>query len=120
MAGARYFPHAPPLTAQTRCSTVNASAVNFLGRPDLVSTGRGVLACANRRLALSRDQPVTATTSSSSRDFTTLDAIRYARAYFAVISVRVATDKPSLMPSSVTAIRASTYEARPSLRGHYL
>jgi hypothetical protein len=68
---------------------------------------------------LSRDHPVTATTSSSSRDRSDLEEVRYVLAYFTVISVRVAIDNPRSMPFSVPAKRAITYEARPSLHRHY-
>jgi len=69
---------------------------------------------------LSRDHPVTATTSSSRRDRSDLEELRHALAYFAVISARVAIDNARSMPSSVAARRALTYEARPSLHGALL
>ena len=56
------------------------------------------------------------TESLDELDFTT----RYARAYFAVISVLADTDNPFLIPESVHQRRASTFEARPPPRGHYL
>ncbi len=46
-------------------------------------------ASRSRRLALSRDQPVTATTSSSNLPLSFFDAARYARVYFAVSLVGV-------------------------------
>jgi len=94
MATAKYSPHDPPLIAHTRSRTAVASVENFFGLPDRGRTARGFTACPSRRLALCLDQPVTATTSSNKRDFTLLDAVRYALAYFAVISVLADTDNP--------------------------
>jgi hypothetical protein len=56
-------------------------------------------AAASRRRALSRDQPVTATTSSSSRPRSFFDAARYALAYLVVISARAFIDNPPSMPA---------------------
>ena len=120
MATARYFPHDPPLIAHTRSKIAIASCENFLGLPDRGRTTLGLAARDSRLLALSLDQPVTAITSSNKRDFTTRDATRYAQAYFAVISVLADTDNPFLIPQSVHQRRASTFEARPPPRGHYL
>jgi len=92
----------------TLSTPVVAALENFLGLPDRGRTALGFAACPSRLLALSLDQPVTAITSSNKRDFTTRDAIRYARAYFAVISVLADTDNPFLIPQSVHQRRAST------------
>ena len=75
---------------------------NFFGLPDRGRTARGFTVCPSRRLALSLDQPVTATTSSNKRDFTFLDAVRYGRAYFAVISVLADTDNSIPIPAAFT------------------
>jgi len=120
MATARYFPHDRTLIADTRFKNPIASCENFLGLPDRVRNLLGLAARDSRLLALSLDQPVTAITSSNKRDLTTRDAIRYARAYFAVISVLADTDNPFPIPQSVHQRRASTFEARPPPRGHYL
>ena len=65
------------------------------GRPD---PGRAFPAATNRRRALSLDQPVTATTSSSIRPRSFFPARAYALAYFAVISARDCIDNPLLIP----------------------
>jgi len=93
---------------------------NFLGLPERARTILGLAARDSGLLALSLDQPVTAITSSNKRDFTTRDAIRYALAYFAVMSVLADTDNPFLIPQKVHQRRASTFEARPPPLGHYL
>jgi len=98
MATAKYSPHDPPLIAHTRSRKPIASGENFFGLPDRGRTPRGFTACPSRRLALSLDHPVTATTSSNSCDFTLLDAVRYARANFAVISVLADTDNSIPIP----------------------
>lgn len=58
-------------------------------------------AATSRRRALSRDQPVTSTTWSSTRPLSYLLALAYALAYLLVISARDAIDSPLLMPAHV-------------------
>jgi len=100
--------------------TDRLSVENFFGLPDRGRTARGVTACPSRRLTLSLHHPVTATTSSNSCDFAFLDAVRNARAYFAVISVLADTANSIPIPHSVHQWRAPTSEARPPPRAHYL
>jgi hypothetical protein len=56
-------------------------------------------ALVSRRRALSRDQPVTDTTSSRIRPFVRLSAALNARAYLVVISARDVIENPLLMPN---------------------
>ena len=55
-------------------------------------------ALVSRRRALSRDQPVTDTTSSRIRPFVRLSEALNALAYLVVISARDVIDNPLLMP----------------------
>ena len=55
-------------------------------------------ALVSRRRALSRDQPVTDTTSSRIRPFVRLSAAWNDRAYLVVISARDVIDNPLFMP----------------------
>jgi len=88
----RYFPHWPPDAAHTRCNTLIASYEYFVARCfrtrfATVRPGPGGRAAATRRRrALSRDHPVTDTTSSRTLPFSALPAFRYAFAYLLVIS----------------------------------
>lgn len=73
------------------------------GLRDRVATARpapgGLCAArASRRRALSRDQPVTDTTSSRIRPLVRRSAALNALAYLAVISARDAIDNPLSMP----------------------
>lgn len=85
-------------TPKTWQLTPTRSFTGWQSFPDRGRTALGFTAWPSRLLALSPDQPVTATTSSNKRDFTALDAARYARAYFAVISVLADTDNPIPIP----------------------
>ncbi len=60
--------------------------------------GGRLAAAVSRRRALSRDQPVTATTSSRILPLSFFDAFAYALAYLVVISARDAIDNPLFMP----------------------
>ena len=65
---------------------------------DLPARPGGLAAAVNRRRALSRDQPVTSTTSSRIRPLSFFAAFTYALAYLAVISARDGIDNPLPMP----------------------
>ena len=73
-----------------------------LPRPRGDRAGRGPAGCCaaatSRRRALSRDQPVTDTTSSSTRPLSFFAAFTYALAYLVVTSARDVIDNPLLMP----------------------
>lgn len=108
IATARYFPHAPPLTAHTRVSTFTASGECFTARIRVrgdTARGPGLAATAKRLRALSLDQPVTATTSSSNTPLSFFDARAYALAYFAVISTLALIDSLLPMPRMMPAVR---------------
>ena len=60
---------------------------------------------SSRLRALSRDQPVTATTSSSSLPLSFFDALAYALANFVVISARDPIDSPLLTPTRGSPFR---------------
>src|SRR5664279_1126728 len=66
-------------------------------------------ALVSRRRALSRDQPVTDTTSSSIRPFVRLSAARNDRAYLVVISARDVIDNPLFMPLPRSPLRGHSY-----------
>ena len=76
------------------------SARCFLGRvaTERPAPGGLCVALVSRRRALSRDQPVTDTTSSSIRPFVRLSAARNDRAYLVVTSARDVIDNPLFMP----------------------
>lgn len=97
----RYFPHSYPANAHTRCNTFVASYEYFLARclfTGFTARGRGFAARTSRRRALSRDQPVTATTSSNNWPRSFFDARTYPLAYFAVISARTVIDNSLPIP----------------------
>jgi len=95
MIGARYFPHGSPISVHTSIRTLSVSYpyVRALGlrRTDRAGPLRFAAAVIARR-ALARDQPVTATSSSSTRPLSFFEARPYSLAYFFVISRRVAID----------------------------
>jgi len=85
-----------------------------------------VAATAIDRRALALDHPVSPTSWSNSRPFSFLAADAYARAYFLVISLRVAIDNRLTHPESTTAPEPRpwfreqfSHEARTPLREHY-
>lgn len=89
------FPAIEPGRTRSRRNTFVASYEYFRDRglrAVLTTRGRGFAASASRRRALSRDQPVFATTSSKSLPCCFFDALAYAVAYFAVISTRADID----------------------------
>lgn len=111
---ARYLPHSPPEVAQTRRNITRASSEYFGDRGlrgDRTTAfpapfGVGFAAADRRHRPLSRDHPVTATTSSSNRPLSFFDALAYSRAYFLVISALDAIDNPIPIPAEAHASRA--------------
>ncbi len=102
---ARYFPHCPPEAAQTFWSTLTASYENFGARgfrgrfaTCRPTPGGRAAAATSRRLALSRDHPVTSTTWSRTRPLSFFAARAYALAYLLVTSARDVIDNSLLMP----------------------
>jgi len=89
MIGARYFPHGSPINVHTSIRTLSVSypyvRARGLRRTDRAGPLRFAAAVIARR-ALARDQPVTATTSSSTRPLPFFEARLYSFAYFFVIS----------------------------------
>jgi len=89
MIGARYFPHGSPISVHTSIRTLSVSypyvCAFGLRRTDRAGPLRFAAAMIARR-ALARDQPVTATSASSTRPLPFFDAPSYSLAYFFVIS----------------------------------
>jgi len=89
MIGARYFPHGCPISVHTSIRTLRVSYPYVRAR-GLRCTDRAVplrlVALVIARRALARDQPVTATSSSSIRSLSFFEARAYSLAYFFVIS----------------------------------
>lgn len=93
-----------------------------LPRPnsDIPTTPGGSFAArTRRRRALSRDQPVTATTSSSTRPLSFFDATAYAFANLLVTSARDPIDNSLPIPRTLTVSRAFLREAPTAFRGHF-
>ncbi len=74
------------------------AASSSVARPSVRSPAACFAAAISRRRALSRDQPVTETTSSRIRPLSFFAAFTYALAYLVVISARDVIDNPLFMP----------------------